>query len=62
VPHEARFMSSVWGSRDELAELIALAQREPLDCALETMPLEQAEEAHRRVRAGEARGRIVLVP
>ena len=62
VPHEARFMSSVWGSRDELAELIALAQREPLDCALETMPLGQAEEAHRRVRAGEARGRIVLVP
>jgi alcohol dehydrogenase, propanol-preferring len=61
VPHEARFMTSVWGSRDELAELIALAQRERLDCALETMPLEQAEEAHRRVRAGEARGRIVLV-
>jgi propanol-preferring alcohol dehydrogenase len=62
VPHEARFMTSVWGSRDELAELIGLAQRERLDCAIETMPLEQAEEAHRRVRAGEARGRLVLVP
>ena len=62
VPHEARFMSSIWGSRDELAELIALAQRERLEYTVETMPLEQAQEAHDRLRRGEARGRIVLVP
>ena len=31
VPHEAHFMSSIWGSRDELAELIELAQRERLE-------------------------------
>jgi alcohol dehydrogenase, propanol-preferring len=62
VPHEARFMSSIWGSRNELAELIGLAQRERLEYTIETMPLEQAEEAHRRVRAGETRGRIVLIP
>ena len=62
VPHEARFMSSIWGSRDELAELIALAQRELLEYTVETMPLEQAQEAHQRLRRGEARGRIVLVP
>jgi len=62
VPHEARFMSSIWGSRDELAELIALAQREHLEYTVETMPLEQAQDAHARLRRGEARGRIVLVP
>jgi len=62
VPHEARFMSSIWGSRDELAELIALAQRERLEHTVETMPLEQAQDAHDRLRRGEARGRIVLVP
>jgi propanol-preferring alcohol dehydrogenase len=62
VPHEARFMSSIWGSRDELAELIALAQRERLEHTVETMPLERAQEAHERLRRGEARGRIVLVP
>ncbi|HEY7197035.1 MAG TPA: alcohol dehydrogenase catalytic domain-containing protein [Gaiellaceae bacterium] len=62
VPHEARFMSSMWGSRDELAELIDLAQRERLDYTIDTMPLEQAQEAHDLVRRGEARGRIVLVP
>jgi len=62
VPHEAHFLSSIWGSRDELAELIELAQRERLEYTVETMPLERADEAHERVRRGEARGRIVLVP
>jgi len=62
VPHEAHFMSSIWGSRDELAELIALAQREHLEYTIETMPLEQAQEAHDLVRRGEALGRVVLVP
>lgn len=62
VPHEAHFLSSIWGSRDELAELIDLAQRERLEYTIDTMPLERAQEAHDIVRAGEARGRIVLVP
>ena len=62
VPHEAHFLSSIWGSRDELAELIALAGREPLEATIETMPLAEAQAAHDRVRAGEARGRIVLTP
>jgi propanol-preferring alcohol dehydrogenase len=62
VPHEAHFLSSIWGSRDELAELIALAQRERLEYTIETMPLEEAELAHERLRHGEARGRIVLLP
>ncbi len=62
VPHEAHFLSSIWGSRDELAELIELAQRERLEYTIDTMPLERAQEAHDLVRGGEARGRIVLVP
>ena len=45
VPHETHFLSSIWGSRDELAELIALAQRENIEATIETMPLEQAQEA-----------------
>jgi alcohol dehydrogenase, propanol-preferring len=62
VPHEAHFLSSIWGSRDELAELIELAQRERLEYTIETMPLERAQEAHDLVRGGQALGRIVLVP
>ena len=62
VPHEAHFLSSVWGSRDELAELIELAQRERLQYTIDTMPLDQAQRAHDLVRSGQARGRIVLTP
>lgn len=62
VPHEAHFLSSIWGSRDELAELIALAQRERLEYTIDTMPLERAQEAHDLIRSGRARGRIVLTP
>ncbi|HXO07158.1 MAG TPA: alcohol dehydrogenase catalytic domain-containing protein [Solirubrobacteraceae bacterium] len=62
IPHEARFMSSIWGSRDELAELIELAQREPLEYTIDTMPLHRAQEAHDLIRSGQARGRIVLTP
>jgi alcohol dehydrogenase, propanol-preferring len=62
VPHEAHFLSSIWGSRDELAELIQLATRERLDYTIDTMPLERAQDAHDLIRSGEARGRIVLTP
>ena len=62
VPHEAHFLSSIWGSRDELAELIELARRERLQYTIDTMPLERAQEAHDLIRSGRARGRIVLTP
>jgi propanol-preferring alcohol dehydrogenase len=62
VPHEAHFLSSIWGSRDELAELISLAQRERIEYTIDTMALEQAQEAHDLIKSGRARGRIVLVP
>lgn len=61
VPHEARFMSSVWGSRTELDDLLALARREPsLVRAVDVLPLEEAQTAHERLRSGATRGRIVL--
>ena len=61
VPHEARFMSSVWGSRAQLDELLALAAREPsILNPVETLPLPDAQIAHDRLRAGEVAGRVVL--
>ena len=61
VTHEARFMSSIWGSRSQLAELLDLAGREPLIVnPVETLPLTEAQTAHDRLRAGAAAGRIVL--
>jgi alcohol dehydrogenase, propanol-preferring len=62
VPHEAQFMSSVWGTVAELGELIEFAHHHRLQYTVETMPLDQAQEAHRRLRAGEVAGRVVLVP
>ena len=62
VPHEARFMSSIWGSRTQLAELLDLARREPSIVApVETVPLSDAQLAHDRLRAGDVRGRLVLL-
>lgn len=63
VPHEARFLTSVWGSPAQLDELLALARREPSIVApVDVMALADAQLAHDRLRAGETRGRIVLVP
>ncbi|MDE0196241.1 MAG: zinc-binding dehydrogenase, partial [bacterium] len=60
-PHEVQFMNSVWGSRAQLDELLALAGREPsIIQPVETLPFERAAEAHERVRAGDLRGRLVL--
>lgn len=62
VPHEAKFMTSVWGTRDQLAELVALAQQHELHSPIERLPLDQAQRAHERLHAGDVDGRFVLVP
>ena len=62
VPMEARFMTSVWGSLDDFGDLIALASREEIRNVVEVLPLEQAQVAHDRLRAGDVTGRFVLVP
>ena len=62
VPHEARFMSSIWGTRTQLGELLDLARREPSIIApVETMALTDAQVAHDRLRAGDVEGRLVLL-
>ncbi len=61
VPLETTFVASVWGNRAQLTELLDLAGREPsVLLGVEVMPLDQAQEAHERLRSGQASGRIVL--
>jgi alcohol dehydrogenase, propanol-preferring len=62
VPHEARFMSSIWGTNAELGELLELAQRKSIVGTVEALALEDAQLAHDRLRAGDVAGRFVLVP
>lgn len=62
VPHEAQFMSSIWGTVAELGELVAFAHAHTLHDTVEAMALDDAEAAHQKLRSGAAAGRIVLVP
>ncbi|MGA0121730.1 MAG: alcohol dehydrogenase catalytic domain-containing protein [Gaiellales bacterium] len=62
VPMEARLMTSVWGSLADFGELIDLAQREQIRHVVERLPLADAAIAHERLRAGDVKGRFVLVP
>ena len=55
-------MSSIWGTNAELGELLRLAQHQPLQYTVETLPLSQAAVAHDRLRSGDVEGRFVLVP
>ncbi len=60
IPSEAIVSSSIWGSIPELHELLDFVRREGISHNVETMPLDQAQEALDRLRRGEIRGRVVL--
>ena len=62
VPHEARFMTSIWGTLDQLGELIALAQQHPLRTQVEVIGLDDVPAAHDRLARGDVRGRFVIDP
>jgi propanol-preferring alcohol dehydrogenase len=51
-----------WGSREELREVVAMAERGRIDWQVDTVPLADAGAAHDRLRGGEVEGRLVLVP
>lgn len=62
VPHEARFMTSVWGTLAQMHEMIALAQAQPLHSPVEVIGLEEVAQAHERLHRGDVAGRFVIVP
>ena len=62
VPHEARFMTSIWGTQGQLGELLDLANKHQLKHSVEAISLANAQEAHERLIAGTVAGRIALVP
>jgi propanol-preferring alcohol dehydrogenase len=60
-PNEQVIVGSILGSRQEMKDLLALAGRGLLKTVCETLPLDQAHEALRRLKAGELEARAVLV-
>ena len=61
-PVESWLTTVAWGSRDDLRDVVRLAQRGRLRWEVETVPLREAATAHARLRAGDVDGRLVLVP
>jgi alcohol dehydrogenase, propanol-preferring len=59
---EAQLTTSYWGSRNELAEVIALAQQGRLRSHVERHSLVDINTVFARLARGEIDGRAVLVP
>jgi propanol-preferring alcohol dehydrogenase len=62
IPMEARVVVPFWGTRAELAEVIALARAGRITAHVEQFPLASAQEAFTRLRNGTMQGRGVVVP
>ena len=62
LPVEAYLTTTAWGSVQDLRAVVRLARRGSLSWEVERMPLAEAQAAHDRLAAGQARGRLVLVP
>jgi D-arabinose 1-dehydrogenase-like Zn-dependent alcohol dehydrogenase len=59
---QLRVIGSFFGSRDDLHEVLQLADRHDIRPQIETYPLEQVNEVHTRLRANDVRFRAVLIP
>ncbi|MDG9703904.1 NAD(P)-dependent alcohol dehydrogenase [Streptomyces sp. DH37] len=62
VPFEAAVSIPYWGTRPELAEVVALARAGRIRPHVEVFPLGEANEVYQRLRDGRIDGRAVLVP
>jgi propanol-preferring alcohol dehydrogenase len=62
VPMETQVIVPFWGTRAELAEVIALARAGRVTAHVESFPLANAAAAYKRLREGSLRGRAVIVP
>lgn len=62
LPVEVEVTTSYWGSRNELADVVALAQHGKLHSPLTEYPLTEANAALDDLRRGKVAGRAVLIP
>ncbi|MFD4829051.1 NAD(P)-dependent alcohol dehydrogenase [Streptomyces uncialis] len=62
VPYGTTVTTPYWGSRTELAEVIALAQAGALSVHTETYSIDDAPRAYERLHQGKISGRAVILP
>ena len=60
VPMETPVIFSNWGTRAELAEVVALARAGAIEIDVERIPLAAAVDGYERLEAREVRGRLVV--
>lgn len=61
-PWEAHLATTISGTRADLDAVVELAREERITWDVETVPLENANDALDRLRRGEVCGRLVLIP
>jgi propanol-preferring alcohol dehydrogenase len=62
IPFETRVVIPLWGTRAELAEVIALARAGRIPAHVERFSLHNAQVAYDKLRAGQLSGRAVVLP
>jgi propanol-preferring alcohol dehydrogenase len=62
VPHEATLTTSSFGTRNDLAEVVAIARQGRLASTVESRPLEEINQVFDDLESGAVAGRAVLVP
>jgi propanol-preferring alcohol dehydrogenase len=62
IPLETQLVIPFWGTRGELADVIALAQQGRISAHVETFALADTATAYDRLRAHRLRGRAVITP
>jgi len=62
VPFETRVVVPFWGTRAELVEVIALARAGRIRAHVDRFALADAKTAYERLRAGQLKGRAVIIP
>ena len=62
LPFDVSVTVPYWGSVGELIEVVELARAGRISARTESFPLERADEAYARLRAGTLKGRAVITP
>ena len=62
TPYGCTVSTPYWGSRVELLEVIAMARNGHIHAEIAEFPLDQAVDVYEKLKAGQIKGRAVLVP
>lgn len=62
LPFETHVVVALWGTRAELAEAIAVARAGRIRAHVDRFALADAKTAYDQLRAGQLKGRAVVIP